>query len=85
MLLPLHGAWRMFSPFPQGVALGYVLLGFQPVSLLINESLPDSNKTLYSNAYKMTSTYLRHRFYLFIIRQDNYHLAKEAILEIFLI
>ena len=34
MLLPLQGAWILPLTITQGVALGYVLLGFQPVLLI---------------------------------------------------
>ena len=43
MLLPLQGEWKSVFPIPQGVTLGYVLLGFQPDGLPTNETLPDSN------------------------------------------
>ena len=46
MLLPLQGEWIFPMTIPQGVALGYVLLGFQPVLLIIIPNLSLERFTL---------------------------------------
>ena len=59
MLLPLQGAWIRLWIATQGVTLGYVLLGFQPVKLPKNDSLPNGIhfKSIRASASKHHSKY----------------------------